>query len=104
MKRSTGSLTSRFGAKPKANIDLKEANTQVQRRFDLAMEAIKTFHSGVAEDVLLTNDNLKPVRDRLLKNAAEFYKRLEGGAFASNGPDVAKGAGAGVLRDGPTSR
>jgi eukaryotic-like serine/threonine-protein kinase len=62
----------------KANVDLKEANTQVQRRFDLAMEAIKTFHTGVTEDVLLTNDNLKPVRDRLLKSAAEFYERLKG--------------------------
>ena len=62
----------------KANVELKAANTQVQARFDLAMEAIKTFHTGVAEDVLLKNENLKPVRDRLLKNAGEFYKRLEG--------------------------
>jgi eukaryotic-like serine/threonine-protein kinase len=62
----------------KANVDLKTANTQVQARFDLAMEAIKTFHTGVAEDVLLKNDNLKPMRDRLLQNAAGFYKRLEG--------------------------
>ena len=61
----------------KANVELKAANTQVQARFDLAMEAIKTFHTGVAEDVLLKNDNLKPVRDGLLKNAAGFYRRLE---------------------------
>ena len=54
------------------------ANVQVETRFRLAMEAIKTFHTGVARDVLLKNDNLKPVRDRLLNNAAEFYKRLEG--------------------------
>jgi serine/threonine protein kinase/tetratricopeptide (TPR) repeat protein len=53
-----------------------KANAEVQARFDLALEAIKTFHSGVAEDVLLTNDNLKPVRDRLLADAAEFYQRL----------------------------
>ena len=28
--------------------------------------------------MLLKNDNLKPVRDRLLKDAAEFYQRLGG--------------------------
>src|SRR5262249_5694516 len=62
----------------RANSKLKEANGQIQARFDLALEAIKTFHSGVGEEILLTNDNLKPVRDRLLKEAAEFYQRLGG--------------------------
>jgi serine/threonine-protein kinase len=60
----------------KANADLGAAASQIQARFDLALEAIKTFHTGVSEDVLLKNDNLQPVRDRLLKGAAEFYKRL----------------------------
>ncbi len=54
------------------------ANVQVETRFALAMAAIKSFHTGVARDVLLKHDNLKPVRDRLLNAAAEFYQRLEG--------------------------
>ena len=78
----------------------------------LAMDAIKTFHTGVARDVLLKNDNLKPVRDRLLNNAADFYKRLEG--FLANQADrkSRRGARRGVSGDGasleksvqPTSR
>ena len=59
-----------------ANEELTRSKAAVQVRYDLALEAIKTFHAGVAEDVLLTNDNLKPVRDRLLKDAAKFYQRL----------------------------
>ena len=48
---------------------LRAVTPDQQARFDLALEAIKTFHTGVSEDVLLTNDNLKPVRDRLLTDA-----------------------------------
>ena len=62
----------------RANVSLTNARASIQARFDLAMEAIKTFHTGVSEDVLLSNDNLKPVRDRLLGDAAKFYKRLGG--------------------------
>ena len=65
-----------------------------------ALEAIKTFHTGVSEDVLLTNDNLKPVRDRLLKDATEFYKRPRSPALGPVRPGIAEGSGTGVLRDG----
>ena len=75
---ATLGLASVLAVQYRANAELAAANTQVQARFDLALEAIKTFHSGVSEDVLLKNDNLKPVRDRLLKDAAEFYERLRG--------------------------
>ena len=61
-----------------ANADLAAAAAQIQARFDLALEAIKTFHTGVAEDALLKNDDLQPVRDRLLQGEAGFYKRLQG--------------------------
>ena len=71
-------LTASVERETKANVDLTAANTQVQIRFKLAMEAIKTFHTGVAKETLLENDKLKPMRDRLLKEAEEFYKRLEG--------------------------
>src|SRR4029453_18012410 len=75
---ATVGLTSVLIVQARANADLAAANPRVQARFDLALEAIRTFHTGVSEDVLLKNDNLRPVRDRLLKDAAEFYKRLEG--------------------------
>ena len=75
---ATLGLASVLAVQYRANVELAAANTRVQARFDLALEAIKTFHSGVSEDVLLKNDNLKPVRDRLLKDAAEFYERLRG--------------------------
>jgi hypothetical protein len=75
---ATLGLASVLAVQYRANAELAAANTRVQARFDLALEAIKTFHSGVSEDVLLKNDNLKPVRDRLLKDAAEFYERLRG--------------------------
>jgi serine/threonine-protein kinase len=73
---ATIGLASVLAVQARANGKLKEAYGQIQARFDLALEVIKTFHTGVSEDVLLKNDNLKPVRDRLLKDAAGFYQRL----------------------------
>jgi serine/threonine protein kinase/tetratricopeptide (TPR) repeat protein len=73
---ATLGLASVLAVQSRANGELKEANGRVQARFDLALEAIRTFHTGVSEDVLLTNDNLRPVRDRLLRDAAAFYGRL----------------------------
>ena len=63
-----------------SNDELTRAKTAVQAQFDLALEAIKRFHTGVSEDLLLKNDALKSLRDRLLSDSAEFYKRL-GGLF-----------------------
>jgi serine/threonine protein kinase len=76
LTKANGLLTDSVRRETKANADLAAAAAQNQARFDLALEAIKTFHTGVSEDVLLKNDNLKSVRDRLLNDAAEFYKRL----------------------------
>ena len=50
----------------------------MEARYNLAVEAIKTFHTGVSEDFLLKQDQFKELRDRLLKSAAEFYGRLGG--------------------------
>ena len=73
---ATLGLAAVLAVEARSNAVLSRANARVQARFDLAMEAIQTFHTGVAEDVLLRNDNLRPVRDRLLKGASEFYRRL----------------------------
>jgi serine/threonine-protein kinase len=67
----------------KANLDLAAANdalshskAAVSARYDLAVDAIKTFHTGVSEDFLLKQDQFKELHDRLLKSAAGFYGKL----------------------------
>jgi len=62
----------------RANADLESANVREKQRFDLAMEAIKLFHGEVGDDLVLKADQFKPLRDRLLKGAADFYGKLEG--------------------------
>ena len=61
-----------------ANADLKSANEREKQRFDLAMEAIKLFHGEVGDDLVLKADQFKPLRDKLLQGAADFYGKLEG--------------------------
>ena len=65
----------------------------VQARYDLAVEAIKTFHTGVSEDFLLKQDQFKELRDRAPEEAAsDFYGKL-GPCWAGDRPPVAAGAG-----------
>ena len=70
-----------------ANADLTAANTKVQARYNLAVDAIKTFHTGVSEDFLLKQNQFKELRDRLLKSAADFYGKLS--ALLGNETDLA---------------
>ncbi len=60
----------------KTNADLTRSRAAVQARYDLAVDAIKTFHTGVSEDFLLKQGQFKALRDRLLNSAAEFYGKL----------------------------
>jgi serine/threonine-protein kinase len=53
------------------------ARKDAQQRFDLAMEAIKLFHGEVGEDLVLKADQFKPLRDKLLRGAADYYGKLE---------------------------
>ena len=69
----------------RANANLSRANTALAAakdreaaRFGLAMEAIKLFHGEVGDDLVLRADQFKPLRDKLLKGAADFYGKLEG--------------------------
>ncbi len=59
-----------------ANADLSAANAKVQARYDLAVDAVKTFHTGVSEDFLLKEEKFKELRNRLLKSASDFYSKL----------------------------
>jgi serine/threonine-protein kinase len=60
-----------------ANGDLATANERERAQFALAQEAIRTFHTGVSEDILLRQEEFKALRTRLLREAREFYRRLE---------------------------
>ncbi len=77
-----------------ANTALNEANGQltksraaVQARYELATDAIKTFHTGVSEDFLLKEEKFKDLRNRLLKSASDFYGKL--GALLGKETDLA---------------
>ena len=86
----------------KANADLSRSRAAVQARYDLAVDAIKTFHTGVSEDFLLKEDKFKDLRHRLLQSASDFYEKL--GALLKDAGDLpfAEGIVAGQLRVGRT--
>jgi eukaryotic-like serine/threonine-protein kinase len=58
------------------NAALGTANAKIEARYNLAVDAIETFHTGVSEDFLLKQDQFKELRDRLLKSASDFYGKL----------------------------
>jgi serine/threonine-protein kinase len=61
-----------------AATDLAAANQRERARFALAQDAIRTFHTRVSKDVLLKQEEFKALRTKLLREAREFYRKLEG--------------------------
>ena len=53
------------------------ANLRERRKFDLAVNAIRLFQGEVGDDLVLKADRFKPLRDKLLRGAVEFYGELE---------------------------
>ncbi len=74
--RALGRETQANAALATANDELIQSKEAVQARYELAVEAIKTFHTGVSEDFLLREEKFQSLRDRLLKSAADFYGKL----------------------------
>jgi eukaryotic-like serine/threonine-protein kinase len=70
-----------------ANADLKTSKAAVLARYDLAVDAIQTFHTGVSEDFLLKEDQFKELHNRLLTSASDFYGKL--GALLGKETDFA---------------
>jgi serine/threonine-protein kinase len=66
-----------LGVQVKSNRELSAAKDREQARFDLAMEAIRAFHTGVSEDLLLKEPQFQRLRTRLLHGAREFFGKLE---------------------------
>jgi serine/threonine-protein kinase len=60
------------------NDELERSQAAVQARYELAVDAIKAFHTGVTEDFLLKENKFKALRERLLKSAQDFYGKLGG--------------------------
>jgi serine/threonine-protein kinase len=58
------------------NTALLAANAKIAARYNLAVDAIETFHTGVSKDFLLREEKFKELRDRLLNSAAGFYEKL----------------------------
>jgi serine/threonine-protein kinase len=56
-----------------------------QARYDLARDAIERFYTGASEDVLLKEPRLKPLREKLIGSALEFYKKLQASLEAQGG-------------------
>jgi tetratricopeptide (TPR) repeat protein len=71
-----GGTTTVIAVQAKANASLRAANKREKQRFDLAMKAIQTFHTGVSEDLLLKQPEFRDLRDTLLRQPVEFYREL----------------------------
>jgi tetratricopeptide (TPR) repeat protein len=79
-----GGLVAVMAVQWRANADLAAKNAELaaeqvkaQARFDTALHAIETLHTGVSEDMLLKNDQFTELRTNLLKEAKRFYEQLE---------------------------
>jgi eukaryotic-like serine/threonine-protein kinase len=74
--RAKGDLTRSLARETAARTELFHSREAVQARYRLAVDAIKTFHTGVSEDFLLKEDQFKELRDRLLRSASDYYGEL----------------------------
>jgi eukaryotic-like serine/threonine-protein kinase len=83
--RANAELAKVNSALATANADVTRSRAAVQARYDLAVDAIKTFHTGVSEDFLLKEEKFKNLRDRLLESASDFYEKL--GALLKDAAD-----------------
>ena len=84
----------------RANTELAASNEREQARFELAQEAIRIFHTGVSEDLLLKQKEFGALRTKLLRGAQEFYRKLERLLGGQADRDSRSGAGACLLRGG----
>jgi tetratricopeptide (TPR) repeat protein/tRNA A-37 threonylcarbamoyl transferase component Bud32 len=77
MLMALGGLVMVLTVQARANRVLRAANERERSRFDLAMEAIRTFHTGVSEELLLKEPQFQGLRTKLLHGAQEFFSKLE---------------------------
>ncbi len=78
LKKANTKLALANGKVTRANNELAASYQRERARFELAQEAIRMFHTGVSEDLLLKQKEFGELRTRLLRGAQEFYRKLEG--------------------------
>jgi serine/threonine-protein kinase len=78
-------LVSVMGLQFQANRRLRAANEAesrahdlAERRLAIAMEAIRGYHSGFADEALAQDPKMEALRNKLLGTALEFYRKLGG--------------------------
>jgi tetratricopeptide (TPR) repeat protein len=59
-----------------ANEAERLASERARGRLRLAMDAVRTYHTGVSEDVLLRQPEMKSIQSRLLQAPLAFYEDL----------------------------
>jgi tetratricopeptide (TPR) repeat protein len=76
-RRSNADLAAKNDELERKNAEVVAASEREREKFDLAMEAIRSFHTGAGEEVVLGRPELKRLRTKLLGGADEFYRKLE---------------------------
>jgi serine/threonine-protein kinase len=61
----------------RANANLSRANTRASDRFSLAQEAIDRFQTSLSENAQLQRPELRELRQSLVDDAIQLYRRLE---------------------------
>jgi serine/threonine-protein kinase len=69
-------LTVVLAVQGRANAELRRSYDRERARFDLAMDTINRFHTGVSEDFLLNQKEFETLRTKLLSGAKDAYARL----------------------------
>jgi tRNA A-37 threonylcarbamoyl transferase component Bud32 len=55
---------------------LNAANQRAEHNFEMARKAIREYYTTVSEDELLDAPGMQPLRERLLRQALEYYKQF----------------------------
>ena len=61
-----------------ANGELTRSKAAVQARYELAVDAVKTFHTGVSEDFLLKQDQFKELREPSAQVSLRLLRKARG--------------------------
>ena len=82
------------------NTALTAANAKIEARYNLAVEAIKTFHTGVSEDFLLKQDQIQGAARPALEIGLGLLRQARRPAGPGDRHRLAAGPGAVQLRAG----
>lgn len=64
----------------------QEQRNQSEERFQLALDAIRSYHEGISQDLILGDEQFSDIRERLLSNSIAFYDRLVGSLKKESDP------------------